>query len=89
MTSYELSWLRVVEVGNTGKTSIYEVRTKDPEPKIIGHIKWFGQWRKYTLFPTNDSIYEPTCLNEIADLLRKLMNDRKIKNNVKRSMFAP
>ena len=83
--THELQWLNVVEVGDTGKTSIYEVRTKDAEPKVIGHIKWFGQWRKYALFPTNDSVFEPECLEDLADLLRKLMDWRRRA----KSMFKP
>lgn len=55
--------------GSTGpqrKTNIYEVLEKGNIRSILGQIKWFGRWRKYVFEPTEKTVYEETCLREIA-----------------------
>jgi hypothetical protein len=59
-----------------GITEIYSVNSSVAIPvegagwvvgsEVIGYIKWFGRWRKYGFFPKPDTIYEETCLREIA-----------------------
>lgn len=33
----------------------------------LGWIRFYPQWRKYAFFPVKDSVFEKTCLREIAD----------------------
>ena len=56
-----------------GKTNAYEVWSKGAEDELgdlLGEIRWFGRWRKYSFFPKGDTIYEEVCLQEITDFLK-------------------
>ena len=46
----------------------------------IGVVKWFGRWRKYSFFPNADSVYEETCLREIAEFCQQLTKAHRAKN---------
>jgi hypothetical protein len=54
--------------GYQRKTNIYVVMAKDGNIKL-GEIRWFGRWRKYCFYPWSETIYEETCLRDIADFL--------------------
>lgn len=69
-------WIRFDEVGDTGKTKIFEVRSLEGE-FLLGEIRWFGRWRKYAFFPDADTIFERDCLMDIADFLDKVMLERR------------
>jgi len=43
----------------------------------IGVVKWYGAWRKYAFFPFQQTLYEPTCLRDIADFIDHQMELRK------------
>ena len=47
------------------KTEIWAIDTLDGV-HTLGWIKWFGRWRKYSFFPKGETVFEPTCLREIA-----------------------
>ena len=44
---------------------------------ILGIIKWFGRWRQYAFFPSDNTIYNLECLLNINQVLRALMDERK------------
>jgi len=44
---------------------------------VIGMIEWYGPWRQYCFFPEFDTVWNMTCLNDINELIQKLMKDRK------------
>lgn len=46
-------------------TWIYTVQSNDGYP--LGTIKWFAQWRQYGYYPDEGTVYEKTCLSEIAE----------------------
>jgi hypothetical protein len=74
--TYDLTHIRMVPTGNTGKTLIWEVMTqdggKDPGGGIwLGEVKWFGRWRGYAFFPEMNTIYEQKCMREIADFIEE------------------
>lgn len=58
----------------SGKTLIWEVRQRDPkapdremrEVPALGHVGWYGRWRRYAFQPEPNTVYEPTCLRDIA-----------------------
>lgn len=58
------------------KTAIYNVVTKENDC-TIGQIRWFGQWRKYSFFPYNDTVWESKCLIDIVQFMNELMQKRK------------
>ena len=49
------------------KTCIWNVLTNDGF--VLGQVKWFGRWRRYSFFPTSETVYEQTCLREIAQFI--------------------
>lgn len=55
---------RSVGASPSGKTSIWAVDTRDGLP--LGTVKWFGAWRKYAFYPADSTVFEATCLMEIA-----------------------
>jgi hypothetical protein len=69
-------WMRIEKIGDTGKTGIYAVIAKDGDLQL-GQIRWFGRWRKYAFFPEPGTVFEATCLHDIADECHALMEQRK------------
>jgi len=49
----------------SGKTSIWNVRTEGGG-MLLGQVKWFGRWRCYAFYPGSGTIFERTCLRDIA-----------------------
>lgn len=52
------------------KTKIWDVTTID-RAGLLGQVKWFAQWRKYTFFPNNSTLFDFDCLTEIAEFVAK------------------
>jgi hypothetical protein len=42
----------------------------------LGEVKWYGRWRCYAYFPVNDTLYEKTCLRDIANFCEKKTRDQ-------------
>jgi hypothetical protein len=59
------------------KTYVVFVGTK--ERLLLGKIKWFSQWRRYAFYPTNDKVFDETCLEDIKNYIHDLMEERKTK----------
>ena len=57
------------------KTDTYFVGTKDHNnvlnDNLLGDIRWFSRWRKYSFNPYNNTTYEETCLREIAEFCER------------------
>lgn len=47
-------------------TRIYSVRSRHCG-NLLGHVKWYAQWRQYVFFPDANMIFDPKCLTEIAE----------------------
>jgi len=60
------------------KTKLIAVRNENSDD-IIGYIEWYGPWRQYCFFPEYETIWNMTCLNDVNQLIQKLMQDRKVK----------
>jgi hypothetical protein len=52
--------------------------------QTIGYIKWYSNWRQYCFFPYGDTIWNTDCLEEINNLIKDLMNERKAPPTAKR-----
>lgn len=65
-------FLRFVEteVPKTFKTKVWDVTTLDRNG-LLGQIRWFAQWRKYTFYPTATTLFDFDCLTEIAEFVKK------------------
>ena len=72
---YEGTWFRVNRLPRQAKrkTDTYEVLTNDS--LVIGHIAWYGPWRKYAYFPEPETVMETQCMQEIAFFLRQRMRE--------------
>lgn len=70
-------WLDFTLARDTGKTFIWQVRTK--EGLSLGVISWFGRWRTYAFTPSRGTVFEPTCLRDISVFIDARMADRRAK----------
>jgi hypothetical protein len=73
-------YLTLTELESKGKTKIFEVENTKHGYKL-GQIKWYPQWRQYTFVPNSDTIFSSDCLNAICNVLNKLKEERRNKNN--------
>lgn len=81
MSSITNAFFRVDYLSDSpsGKTKIYEVITND-RTTILGYIKWHGAWRKYCFYPEKNTLYDPKCLNELAQACEEKTQNIKINN---------
>jgi len=64
--SHDGQWLRFNPRRVPGrKTPIYDVLTKQ-EGNKIGEIRYWGAWRAFVFVPGFHTIYETTCLRDLA-----------------------
>lgn len=74
------TWIDFKHLGSSesGKTEIWEVvTTYDGGGNALGQIRWHGAWRKYAFWPYPTTLFEPTCLRDLADFCDKQMAERK------------
>lgn len=71
-------WIEFEQLPNIPgrKTLRFDVWAKDPR-FCLGRICWRNSWRKYAFEPKMETVYETTCLKDIAKFLDKIMADRK------------
>jgi hypothetical protein len=43
----------------------------------LGYIMWRSSWRRYIFSPLEDTIFDTSCLNDIVEVISKLMEERK------------
>jgi len=65
------------------KTRRWDVLTKGDEKDVragirLGSIRWWGRWRRYAFFPEAGTLYESTCLRDIAAFLDQVMKARLV-----------
>jgi hypothetical protein len=58
------------------KTFTWSVETK--EEWLIGSITWYGPWRCYAFTPRSETVFEKTCLREIADFCERKTKEHKL-----------
>jgi len=75
-TKYE--YISFEQVSDTGKTTIWQCRNNNLG-NHLGIIKWYGPWRQYCYFPTNQGIYSRGCMDDINGFMNQLMEARKVK----------
>lgn len=74
-----MSWLMFVpgDPSASGKTKTWLV--KPNLGKAIGEIRWFAGWRKYSFQPYGSTIFEESCLRDIAAFLEQQTREHKAK----------
>jgi len=70
-------WIEFLQSGRSksGKTWIWIVETVHGES--LGEIRWKSQWRRYALYPNDDTVWEKSCLRQIADFCEKKTEEHK------------
>jgi len=71
----EYKYLKFEEIPFTGKTKKYQCSNKKVGGEL-GIIKWFPSWRQYCFFPTTQAVYSAGCLNDIADFIKELKEEK-------------
>lgn len=54
------------QLSPAGKTKYVGVYARRSGARL-GGIRWFGRWRQYVFVPERETVFNPTCLREIAD----------------------
>lgn len=58
------TYIRAILQAYLPRTVIYAVQTL--EGVSLGTMQWYGSWRRYAFVPAARTVYEATCLKEIA-----------------------
>jgi hypothetical protein len=70
-------WIEFTLQHDTGKTKVYNCYNKE-YGSLLGQVKWYAAFRKYSFFPENNIVFETQCLKDIASFLDKLTLERKL-----------
>lgn len=60
-----------------GTTRTHAVHSRYNQ-SLLGHVKWFAQWRQYVFFPLN-CILNKDCLREAADFCDEVTTAHRMK----------
>ena len=65
-------------IKQTDKTKVFRVRNKQ-HGNILGLIMWYGAWRQYAFFPSEETVFSSGCMQDITQFIKGLMEERKPK----------
>ena len=73
------TWIQIEYIGDSksGKTKIYEVFGKTDDYPSLAVIRWHPTWRRYALFPRENTYWEIKCLLDIVYFLQDLQEKKK------------
>lgn len=69
------SHLSFLQTGDTGKTKTFTVNSAHGGVSLA-RISWYPAWRRYTLQPCTQTVWDSACLAEVVEFLGKLMKER-------------
>lgn len=49
---------------------------------LLGHIQWYGQWRQYCFFPSNSTLWNSGCMEDVYEIIIDLKKERINTNSV-------
>ena len=61
---------KLCELPKGRKTQMWEV-SSIMGGCILGYIQWRSGWRKYVFQPAEDTVFDASCLREMADFLEQ------------------
>jgi hypothetical protein len=67
------------EIGSpspSGKTMTWAIRAS-ADDTYLGYVTWSGPWRQYVFATTGNTIWNPDCLNEVSEFLRKATTEHR------------
>jgi hypothetical protein len=67
---------RQVKLAPSQRTKAWEVESK-MTGRILAVIKWYSPWRRYTLQPRAETIWDKYCLDEVTMFIEREMEARK------------
>ena len=75
-----MSFLRFEEgVAPRGNiTKVWRIEAAQAPGMTLGTIRWFSAWRRYCVFPESQTVFDVSCLRDIADFIERQMEARKI-----------
>ena len=53
------------------KTKIFYIKSSRSDADL-GSIAYYNRWRKYVFYPSNDIIFDTSCLKEIIEFIEKM-----------------
>jgi hypothetical protein len=71
-----------VAVVKTAKTKCWHVSSFGTG---LGYIKWFTRWRRYVFYPLPDTLYDASCLREIAEFCAHETREQQVRATVRRN----
>jgi hypothetical protein len=74
---YQYKYICFKLEGDTGKTKVFACLNTE-HASLLGLVRWYGPWRRYSFFPEANIVFETQCLKDIASFLDKLMLERKL-----------
>lgn len=66
-------WIDFEKIPSSKKTDTFRITAKEGG-HLLGEIKWYTPWRKYSLFPAPNTLYETKCLKDIIEFIEDLMS---------------
>jgi hypothetical protein len=69
------TFLDFAERPGTGKTKVFAVYNKTKS--YLGHISWYGPWRKYVFTPADNCLFDASCLSDVVKFMNGLMTERR------------
>lgn len=71
----EYEFIRFVEAPQTGTTTRWDCWShRDGD---LGQVHWYGAWRQYCYFPSENTVFSAGCLKDITDFIKWLMDERR------------
>ncbi|MGA2091778.1 MAG: hypothetical protein ABSH16_00015 [Sedimentisphaerales bacterium] len=81
-TEYKYMTMRLIN--DSGKTTVWDIINRR-SGIVLGGIGWYSPWREYVFFTTPNIAFNTTCLSDIQDFIKQLMDERKEKLCLKQS----
>ena len=75
-TIKETEYLRFIDKESRQITKIIGIVNIHHDEEI-GEIRWFGKWRQYCFYPSENTIWNTTCMEDVQTVIKELMNERK------------
>ena len=76
MPKTDYKYIRFIETEKKPKTSVWECRNKESD-FLLGVVKYYGPFRKYSWFPESNTVFEFTCMSNINQFLSEVEEERK------------
>lgn len=70
-------WISFQEVQTQKKTKTFTI-TANEGGQVLGEVKWYAPWRKYSFFPSQNTLFETQCLKDIVEFIENLHNERRV-----------